>query len=138
MSALAALVSADSDLEVDAPVVYRLSGVDVRFESAAGESERSARDARAPATLAVLYPLNRLGLRPLRRPMVVSVERDDADVVMSNSRLRIWGVGDSIYDALEDFSKTFTEVLRSYENTPHDQMTEGAVTYLQELRSYLA
>ena len=105
-------------------------------ESASGEAVPVIE--RQPATLAVLYPLLQLGARPLAKTLVVSVESDVADIVMSNRKLRIFGVGDDVYQALEDFDRTFTQILESYANTPAEQMSPGAVEYLEELRSYLA
>ncbi len=56
---------------------------------------------------------------------------------MSNPRLRVWGVGSDVYEALADFSNTFEDVLRSYSQTPAAEMTDGASEYLAVLRTYI-
>jgi hypothetical protein len=135
-----ALVSADFDFDSEETSAqpFWFSNADVMV-SAAGDRDVLDFAAREPANVtAIVYPLNRLGHHTLRRTIVVSVERDDSDIIMSNSRLRIWGVGRSLYDALDDFATTYIEVLRSYERTPPSEMTDAALAYLLELQSYIA
>lgn len=85
-----------------------------------------------------VYPLNVLGDRRLVRPLVVSVEHDGPEIVMSNGRLRIWGVGADVYEALADFTQTYADVMASYENTPANQLSRGAAEYLRELKAVFA
>jgi hypothetical protein len=84
-----------------------------------------------------ICPIWRIAGQELRSPLVVTVEQADGEVLINSPRLRIWGVGDEIYSALGDFLQTFQNVCDSYENTPSDQMTEDAISYRQQLRSFL-
>ncbi len=87
------------------------------------------------------YPLwhieaarTRLHLDP---PVIVTLEYDDGEVIISNSQLRIWGTGTDQYQALHDFSQTFVDVLRAYEETPDVELTPDAREYLSLLRSFI-
>ena len=95
----------------------------------------SFRSGRLPSK--AIYPIWRIRDRELARPIVVTIEAGDADVVMCSSALRVWGVGDDTYAALRDFEQTFDEVLQSYAETPPDRLTVDAKEYLNQLRSYL-
>lgn len=106
------------------------------LQSADGDGRHIAQK-RGPATLAAVFPINRIGAQELVAPLVVRVEWDASEVVMCHGKLRIWGSGDSAYAALEDFGKTFLAVVRSYEETPESEMTDRALAYRQELRAYL-
>src|SRR5258708_1869133 len=84
------------------------------LQAATGDVDRQQVAPHGPgATFAIVYPLNRLGAQELRKPILVSVEWDESEYVMSNSRLRIWGVGADVYGALNDFAHTFNSVLTS-------------------------
>src|SRR5262245_4225685 len=88
------------------------------FQAASGDEAELQYVSRGPATFAIVYPLNRIADHELRTPIVVRVEWDDAELVMSSGKLRIWGAGGDIYAALNDFAHTFDSVLRSYRETP--------------------
>jgi hypothetical protein len=85
----------------------------------------------------VVYPVWRLGRLSLRRPIVVTVEHDEDQIIVSSEALRIWGSGETKYDALADFGRTFLELLNTYANTPAGEMTQGATRYLRQLESFL-
>jgi len=89
----------------------------------------------------IVYPLfhiSALGLKlHLRPPLTVAVDDSDEGVIVDNPQLRIWGTGSNKYEALEDFSRTFVEVLRSYEETPEQEMTSDALEYRRLLQSYI-
>lgn len=84
-----------------------------------------------------IYPIWRIAGQELRSPIVVTVEQADGEVLINSPRLQIWGVGDEIYSALRDFLQTFQSIRESYENTSADQMTEDAIRYREQLRSFL-
>ena len=131
MSALA-LVSADEHHEE-----VELGNPSDHLQSADSNESANSKPRRGPATIAAVFPLNRFGDTELQRPLVVSVEYDDTDIVMCHGKLRIWGAGKDVYEAYEDFKRSFLEIVRSYSETPPEQMTPGAVAYLKDLRSYL-
>ena len=84
-----------------------------------------------------IYPIWRIAGQELFSPIVVTVEQADGEVLVNSPRLQIWGVGGEVYAALGDFLQTFQSVCESYENTSADQMTEDAIRYREQLRSYL-
>jgi hypothetical protein len=86
----------------------------------------------------VVYPVWRVGEHSLRKPLVVSIEHDEEQVIVSSETLRIWGVGATKFEALADFGRTFVELLENYAGTPEPEMTEGAIRYLRQLRSFLS
>jgi hypothetical protein len=76
---------------------------------------------------------------PLSEALLLTLEENDGEgVIIGNPDLRMWGVGDDVYKALEDFSSTFVSVFRSYDATPPEQLTEDAREYLATLRSLIA
>ena len=85
----------------------------------------------------VVYPVWRLDRLSLRKPIVVTIEHDDGQIIVSSEALRIWGTGETKYEALADFGRTFLELLNTYANTPADEMTQGATLYLRQLESFL-
>jgi hypothetical protein len=84
-----------------------------------------------------IFPLWQLGDRPLARPIVVTIEDGEGEVVINCASLHMWGAGKGRYEALEDFRVTFWEVVDSYSQTPEGQMSEDAKEYLRQLRSFL-
>ena len=86
----------------------------------------------------VVYPVWRVANVPLRKPVVVSVEHDGDQFIVSSEPLRIWGVGSTKFEALADFGKTFIELVESYSGTPEHELTEGAINYLRQLESFLS
>lgn len=132
MNAVAELVRVDEDAS---PSQFRRAAERLSLAPAHETSEPPR--VSASAAVPVIYPLSRLAARRLKRTLVVSVEQDGSDVVMSNPRLRVWGVGSDVYEALADFSNTFEDVLRSYSQTPAAEMTDGASEYLAVLRTYI-
>jgi hypothetical protein len=130
---LPALVSAD---DTDVPQAGERRSTDL-FEAADGSG--NVYRSRGPATVSVVYPLTVLDSRALRQTLVVRVEHDDDEgFVMSHGKLRIWGGGNTVFEAFKDFEATFLALRQSYESTPPQEMTPDAEAYLQELRSYLA
>jgi hypothetical protein len=84
-----------------------------------------------------LYPVWRLADRELRLPIIVQLESDEHEVIVGSSALRIWGVGPDRYRALEDFKQTFEAILRSYSESPEDELTARAVQYRDALLTYV-
>jgi hypothetical protein len=131
-----ALTCAYADTEDERATPLASQDIDP-LQAATGDTDRQRTSSHGPATFAIVYPLNRLGNQELRKPILVSVEWDDSEYVMSSSKLRIWGAGPDIYSALNDFTRTFNNVFTSYAETPAEGLTDGAVAYLEELQSYL-
>lgn len=70
----------------------------------------------------------------LRRPIIVKLDDDEEEgVIVSSPELRMWGAGRNRFDALEDFCRTFRQVLQSYEETHADELTADAADYLRLL-----
>lgn len=74
----------------------------------------------------------------LKNALLLHLEPDEDGVLLGSPDLRMWGSGGNMFEALNDFSETFVNVLRSYEATPPDQLTPDAVAYLRLLQSLVA
>jgi len=127
-----------ADWEETTPPVPILFSRDESVSSeAAGPSARSF----APVDVlprSVVYPVWRVADVSLRRPVVVTVEHDDDQFIVSSDSLRIWGVGSTKFEALADFGRTFVELFESYSGTPEHELSEGAINYLRQLASFLS
>ena len=90
---------------------------------------------RQAAAIIAMYPVTRLGDRQLARPIVVTLESDEHEVIMNSPRLRIWGSGADAYEAYRDFVSTFFSVLESYQSST--DLTPEAIEYRRALESCL-
>ncbi len=83
-----------------------------------------------------VYPIWRINNQDLRRPIVVTVESSEGQVIVESADLRIWGSGHDVYEALRDFLGSFADIVDSYEHAPEEGMTRDAQRYRALLRSY--
>jgi hypothetical protein len=83
-----------------------------------------------------VYPIWRINNHELQRPVVVSVESSEVEVIVDSADLRIWGSGQDVYEALRDFLGTFATIIDSYVHAPEEGMTRDALRYRDLLRSY--
>lgn len=87
-------------------------------------------------TAPAVYPVWRIGGRDLSRPIVVRIDGEGGEFVVSNPKLRVWGAGATRHEALHDFAQTFITLVESYTNTADAELTDRAAEYRTLLRSY--
>jgi len=73
----------------------------------------------------------------LKQPLPVVVERDNHLIICSLPELHIYGCGDTIDEALQEFEYLLVTVYESYFNTPKEELTQDAQIFLLELNALL-
>jgi hypothetical protein len=73
-----------------------------------------------------------------KQALMVTLEEADEGVLLGSPELRMWGSGANAFAALRDFADTFVRVLRDYEATPRERLTQDAAEYLHSLQSLVA
>ena len=122
-------------------VLARRSPASRPYHEVQGLVSAGAEDEMAPTarrSLNGVAPIWRVRDQELARPVIVRIVSDAGDVVISSAVLRIWGSGQDAHEAVRDFIRTFSEVLRSYEETPDDELTATAKEYRKLLQGYFA
>jgi len=82
------------------------------------------------------HPLHSKHYR-LKQPLPVVVERDNHLIICSLPELHIYGCGDTIDEALQEFEHILVTVYESYFNTPKEELTQDAQIFLLELEALL-
>ncbi|MBM3237754.1 hypothetical protein FJZ31_15810 [Candidatus Poribacteria bacterium] len=82
------------------------------------------------------HPLHSKHYR-LKQPIPVLIEKENHLVICSLPELHIYGCGDTIDDALQEFEYILVTVYESYSNTPKEELTQDAQIFLFELNGLL-
>jgi len=73
----------------------------------------------------------------LKQPIPVVVEKENHLIICSLPELHIYGCGDTIDDALQEFEHILVIDYESYFNTPKDELAQDAQILLIELKELL-
>jgi hypothetical protein len=82
------------------------------------------------------HPLHSKHYR-LKQPLPVMIEKEGHLIICSLLELHIYGCGDTIDDALQEFEHILVTDYESYFNTPKEEMTKNAQILLLELNELL-
>lgn len=127
------------DIDPHAGLVYANQAASVDYASDLWPDFRIGRVSEESDVPHAVHPLWELEAGQervlLRRPLAVLIEETDSECIVSNDSLRIWGIGDSKYPALEDFARTFIAVLDTYSGTPAEQLSIDASKYLDRVKA---
>jgi len=73
----------------------------------------------------------------LKQPLPIIVERENHLIICSLPELHIYGCGDTIDGALQEFEHILVTDYESYSNTPTEELTQEAQILLFELNELL-
>mgnify|MGYP001601280936 CR=1 FL=1 len=82
------------------------------------------------------YPLHSKHYR-LKQPLPIVIEKKNLFIICSLPELHIYGCGDTIDGALQEFEHILVTVYESYSNTPKEELTQEAQIFLLELDALL-
>lgn len=73
----------------------------------------------------------------LRQPIIVRIEHEYSTFYATDETFGITGVGDTIEEAVKDLKDFLIEDYLTYESTPDDQLSEGALELLQKYQGLI-
>ena len=82
------------------------------------------------------HPLHSKDYR-LKQPLPMVIEKENHLIICSLPELHIYGCGDTIDDALQEFEHILVTDYESYSNTPKEELTQDAQIFLLELNELL-
>ena len=82
------------------------------------------------------HPLHSKDYR-LKQPLPMVIEKENHLIICSLPELHIYGCGDTIDDALQEFEHILVTDYESYSNTPKEELTQDAQILLFELNELL-
>ncbi len=68
------------------------------------------------------------------KPIVIVMEEDPDLVIFTHEPTRIFGAGETVRDALKDFEDSFIRIYLSYEETPVEELSIGAIAFSDRLK----
>ena len=82
------------------------------------------------------HPLHSKQYR-LKQPLPIVIEKKNHFIICSRPELHLYGCGDTIDGALQEFEHILMTVYESYSNTPKEELTQDAQILLLELNELL-